>query len=87
MEKVGIYHGKTRVTTSWWHVVNSTRQFKCSESSMVQQLVLSWQQYLKLFNWMHPECRKDINSLAAEVLATSRILQWEGKDNLNSQFN
>ena len=74
VEKVGIYHGKTRITASWWHVVNSTRPFKCSESIMVQQLVLSWQRCLSLFNWRPPECRKDINSLASEVLAASRIL-------------
>ena len=43
VEKVRIYHGKTRITSSWWHVVNDTHSFKCSESIMVQQLVLSWQ--------------------------------------------
>ena len=39
--------------------VLTTRQFKCSESSMVQQLVLSWQWCLKLFDWRPSECRKD----------------------------
>ena len=87
VEKVGIYHGKTRISTSWWHVINSTRVFKCSESIMVQQLVLSWQRCLELFHWSPPECRKDTNSLAAEVLASSRLLHWEGKESLNTQFN
>ena len=49
---------------------------------MVQQLVFSWQRCLNLFNWMPPKCRKDINSLTA-----SRILHWDGKESLNSQFN
>ena len=87
MEKVGIYHGKTRIRTSWRHVVNSTHAFKCSEYIMVQQLVLSWQRCLELFRWSPPECRKDTNSLAAEVLASSRLLHWEGKESLNTQFN
>ena len=43
VEKVRIYHGKTRITSSWWHVVNDTHSFKCSESIMVRQLVVSWQ--------------------------------------------
>ena len=42
VENVGIYHGKTRMAPSWWHVVNSTRSFKSSESIIVQHLVLSW---------------------------------------------
>ena len=38
-------------------------------------------------NWMPPECKEDINALATEVLAASRILHWDGKESLNSQFN
>ena len=30
VEKVGIYHGKTKIKASRWHVVNSIRAFKCS---------------------------------------------------------
>mgnify|MGYP006970541689 CR=1 FL=1 len=36
MENIGIYHRKTRITTSWWHLVNITCLFKCEESNMVQ---------------------------------------------------
>ena len=49
--------------------------------------MLSWQRYLNLFNWRPPECKKYINSLATEVSTTSRILHWDGKESLNSQFN
>ena len=31
--------------------------------------------------------RKYTNSLAAEVLASSRIIHWDGKESLNTQFN
>ena len=87
VEKVGIQHGKTKITTSWWHVINSTRPFKCPDSLMVQHLVLSWQKCLKLFNWKPLECRKDVNSLPTEVMASSRILEWDGKENLKAQLN
>ena len=87
MEKVGIQHGKTKIRTSWWHVINSTRSFRCSQSTIVQHLVVSWQKSLKLFNWKPPECRKDCNSLPSEVIASSRLLQWDGKDSLKSKFN
>ena len=40
-----------------------------------------------MFNWRPLECSKDINSLASEVLAASKILHWDGKESLNSQFN
>ena len=39
------------------------------------------------FNWTLSEYRKDSGSLAAEVLVTSRILHWDEKGSLNSQFN
>jgi hypothetical protein len=87
VEKVGIQCGRTKIETSWWHIINSTRSFKCSESYIVQHLVVSWQRCLKLFNWKPPDCRKDINSLPTEVIASSRLLQWEGKENLKSKFN
>ena len=87
VEKVGIQHGKTKIRTSWWHVINSTRSFRCSQSTIVQHLVVSWQKSLKLFNWKPPECRKDCNSLPSEVIASSRLLQWDGKDSLKSKFN
>ena len=83
VEKVGIYHGKTRITASWWHVINSTRALKSSEAIMVQRLMVSWQRCLSLFDSRSPECRKDINSLATEVLVASRIftLGWKRKPN------
>ena len=87
VEKVGIQCGRTNIATSWWHIINSTRSFKCSESYIVQHLVVSWQRCLKLFNWKPPDCRKNINSLPTEVITSSRLLQWEGKENLKSKFN
>ena len=53
----------------------------------MQQLVVSWQRYLKLFNWRPLECRKYTNSLAVEALATSRILHGDGKVGLNTKVN
>ena len=64
------------ITRYWWHVVNQTRTFKCSKSIVVQQLVLSWQQCSKLFDWSPLEYRKDRN-----------YLEVGGMENLKSKFN
>ena len=56
-------------------IVNSTRAFKCSQSIMVKQLVLSWKQCLKLFNRQSLERRKDSNALETEVMSVSRLLR------------
>ena len=48
VEKLGIYHGKTINNLYGGMLLNNAQAFKCLESIMVQQLVLSRQQRLKL---------------------------------------
>ena len=42
-EKEGIMHEKTKIVTSWWHVVNSDRQIKHARSLTTQHLLAAWQ--------------------------------------------
>ena len=42
---------------------------------------------LDFVEWHPPQERGYANSLQMEVLVTSRLLRWEGKQILNLQFN
>ena len=78
---------RTMITALWWHVVNSTRPFKCSKSIMVQQFVLSWQRCLNLFNWRPRECRRYKFIGSSGVGSFKDItLGWKRKSK-NSQIN
>ena len=52
-----------------------------------QHLVRSWQHALSLFEWGPSSDRESCNSLQNELLVSSRVLFWHGKEKLRSQFN
>ena len=87
IEKNGIKLGNMKVEANWWNVINSDRDVKCAGSMIVNHLLTSWQSMLDFVEWHPPQERGCANSLQMEVLATSRLLRWEGKQILNLQFN
>ena len=56
-------------------------------SWVVNQLLSSWQSVLEFVKWDPPSQREHANSLQLEILATSRLLDWENKQSLQHQFN
>ena len=87
IEKNTIKLGKMKVKANWWNVINSDRDVKCTGSMIVKHLLTFWQSMLDFVEWHPPQERRCANSLQMEVLATSRLLRWEGKQILNLQFN
>jgi hypothetical protein len=79
IEKNGIKLGNMKVEANWWNVINSDRDVKCTGSMIVNHLLTSWQSMLDFVEWHPPQERGCANSLQMEVLATSRLLRWEGK--------
>ena len=56
-------------------------------STCVQHLVTSWQEALSLSVWKPSSSREHCNSLQKELLLSSRLLCWLGKERLPSHFN
>ena len=49
--------------------------------------VASWQEALLLYVWKPSSSREHCNSLHKELLVSSRLLCWLGKERLQSHFN
>ena len=87
IEHEGLVHGKTKIRASWWSLLNGSIPLKIRHSICVQHLVRSWQDALSLFEWGTLSDRETCNSLQNELLVSSRVLFWHGKEKLRSQFN
>ncbi len=87
IRKLGIKFGNMQVEMNWWNVVNSQRQVRCTKYWVVNQFLSSWQSVLDFIYWNPPSQRLHGNSLQLEILATSRLLDWENKATLQLQFN
>ena len=87
IEHEGLVHGKTKIQASWWSLLNGSIPLKIQHSVCGQHLVRSWQDALSLFEWGPSSDREYCNSLQNELLVSSRVLFWHGKEKLRSQFN
>ena len=83
----GLTYGRTTIKASWWQLLNGCISLKISSSSFVQHWVTSWQEALVLCVWKPSSNRELCNSLQKELLVSSRLLCWPGKERLRSQFN
>ena len=86
IEKQGIKVGRTPIKTSWWNVVNCDIRVNVLGSRIVNHLVNSWKAVLEFIHWHPSPERQHNNTLQMELLATSRVLEWEGKNLLMLQF-
>ena len=87
IEKTGIQLGNMTIEANWWNVINSKRDVKCARSLIVNHLLTYWHSKSDFLQWHPPQERGCANSLRLEVLATTRLLRWEGKQLLNLEFN
>ena len=61
--------------------------FHIPASTCVEHLVTSWPEALLLCVWKPSSSIEHCNSLQKELLVSSRLLCWLGKERLRSQFN
>ena len=87
IENAGFIHGKTKIKASWWHLLNGSINLKVRHSVCAHHLVRSWKETLSSFEWKPPVNREQCNSLQTELLVSSRLLCWQDKEKLRSQFN
>ena len=80
-------HGRTTIKASWWQLLNGCISLRILGSTCVQHLVTSWQDMLLLCVWKPSSSRENCNSLQKELLLSSRLLCWPGKERLCSQCN
>ena len=87
IENKGLTHGRTKIEASWWQLLNGCISLRISGSTCVQHLATSWQEALLLCVWKPSSGREHCNSLHKELLVSSRLLCWPGKERLRSHFN
>ena len=68
-----------------WPLLNGRIPLKNRHSICGQQLVRSWQDALSFFEWAPSSDREFCNSLQNELLVSSRVLYWHGKEKPSSQ--
>ena len=83
IEKVRTLLRNIMVEANWWNVIKSKRNVKCAMLVTINHILAKYVGFYKMASSKRKGCA---NSLQIEILETSMLLKWEGKQ-LNLQFN
>ena len=81
----GVLNLSKHMMASWWQLINGCISLRISGSTCVKHLGTSWQEALFLCVWKPSSGREHCNYLHKELLVSSRLLCWPGKERLRSK--